>query len=239
MLPEKIDYSVFDETDYLNIILQRSEVLHDVPKPGKLVNAWSEGDEIGLLKVVSEKKEILAERALTDIQSEFETIRASLGARSPKRIADIGCGYGFFSFLAGFEFGSELLLVDIEENDHRHFGFASEGAAYSSLERAVQFLVANGISNEKISVVNPVETEITSSGKVDLVISLLACGFHFPVETYMDYFSNNVVSGGKIILDIRQRKFDEQTELLSKLGEIEVIGDSWKNRSRVLITKTA
>ncbi|MDC0737867.1 class I SAM-dependent methyltransferase [Cognatishimia sp. SS12] len=237
MKKPEIDSSVFDDRDYLNIILQRSEVMHDVSKAGKLVKAWSEGDETGLLKVVSEKGSLLAERAFADISEEFEVILSSLNGWVPKSVADVGCGYGFFSLLCARAFNSNLFLIDVEENDHRHFGFSKEGAAYSSLQRAEQFLAKNGAGNVKVTSLNPLETDVCSAGDIDLAVSLLACGFHFPVDSYLEFFEENVVPGGRIILDIRQKKFESQVNTLAHLGHIEVISDAWKNRSRIMITK--
>lgn len=237
MKTEELDYSCLDERDFLNIVIQRSEVLHDVKSPGKLVNAWSDGDELGLLKVVREKGSELAQRSYSLISNEFDDISKALGDWVPRSVADIGCGYGFFSLLAARAFQSDVTLIDAEENDYRHFGFSDDGAAYSSLQRAVEFLKSNGADNVDILPINPVETDVTSTGQVELAVSLLACGFHFSVDSYIPFFENNVSPGGKIILDIRRRSFDPQTKALSHLGDIEVINDSWKNRSRIIVTK--
>lgn len=236
---QPLDYSVFDTRDFLNVILQRSDVLHDVSKPGKLVQAWSEGDETALLKIAEEKNTVLAERALTSIGDESTRIFDALGDFTPRSMADIGCGYGFFSWHVAQRFNPRLILIDLEENDHRHFGFSNEGAAYSSLERAAAFVRSNCSDDVDITTLNPEETDPQDIGMVDMAVSLLACGFHFPVDSYLDFFRNNVTPGGKIILDLRQRKLDSQIETLSSLGEIAIIDDVWKNRSRVMITKAA
>jgi len=239
MTSPHIDFSCFDERDLLNIVLQRAEVIHDVRRPGKLVSAWTDGDEDGLVKVVKEKGVTIAERAFSEISKEFDNIVSNFDGWSPKSVADIGCGYGFFSLLAARKFSSDLTLIDVEENDYRHFGFSEEGAAYSSLQRAVEFLNSNGAEVVTVTPINPIETDVTSTTQVDLAVSLLACGFHFPVETYLEFFETHVAPGGKIILDIRKRRMEPQIEALSHLGDIITLDDSWKNRSRIMLTKPA
>lgn len=45
---------------------------------------------------------------------------------------------------------------------------------------------------------------------LDLVISLVSWGFHFPVSTYLDQVHDLLREGGRLILDLRKRK-DQDT----------------------------
>ncbi len=234
--PEALDYAMFGPEDHLKFVLQRSEVLWDVKRPGRLVKAWTEGDPAPLEAAVAEKGAAIPARVVADIGAEYRALMAALGAPAPRRVADIGCGYGVFDLFAARETGAEVILIDIEANDRRHFGFAEEGAAYSDLSRAVAFLTRNGVPVEKVRALNPEREDLHAVGEVDLAVSLLACGFHFPVSAYMPFFERNVAPGGRIVLDLREGQFARQSEQLAPLGALREI-DRRGNRRRVVIEK--
>jgi len=39
---------------------------------------------------------------------------------------------------------------------------------------------------------------------VDLILSLLSCGFHYPVDTYAGLIDRSLRKGGRVILDVRK-----------------------------------
>ena len=234
--PEALDYAMFGPEDHLKFVLQRSEILWDVKRPGRLVKAWTEGDAAPLEAAVAGKGAEIPARVVAEIGAEYRALMAALGAPAPRRVADIGCGYGVFDLFAAREAGAEVILIDIEANDRRHFGFAEQGAAYSDLSRAVAFLTRNGVPPEKVRALNPERDDLHAVGEVDLAVSLLACGFHFPVSAYMPFFERNVAPGGRIVLDLREGQFARQSEQLVPLGALREI-DRRGNRRRVVIEK--
>lgn len=234
--PDTLDYAMFGPDDHLKFVLQRSEVLWDVKRVGRLVKAWTHGDAAPLEAAVAEKGADIPARVVADIGAEYRALMAALGAPAPRRVADIGCGYGVFDLFAAREAGAEVILIDIEENDRRHFGFAEEGAAYSDLARARAFLTRNGVPAERVRTLNPEREDVHALGEVDLAVSLLACGFHFPVAAYMRFFERNVAPGGRIVLDLREGRFAPQCAELAHLGALREI-DRRGNRRRVLIEK--
>ena len=234
--PLQLNYGMFSHEDLVNIVLQRSEILHDIKSSGQKIRAWEDGDASELDAIVTEKSEALAMRAASVIQDEFEVLRPIMDPISPKSIADIGCGYAFFDLFAHKAYDCDLLLVDIEENERRHFGFNSEGAAYTSLSVARSFLVGNGVPDQHITTWNPQSEELGEVERVDVALSLLSCGFHYPVDMYMPFFRFGVRKGGKIILDLRIAQFSQISKTLSVLGEVETIATA-KDRRRVVVHK--
>ena len=232
----KLDYSMFDDEDHLNFILQRSEILFDVPKRGRLVKDWSNGSKLPLQSIVAEKGELLARRATRVIGEEFDHLRTVLDGINTGSIADIGCGYAVFDLFMSKTYGSEIILIDLEENDHRHFGFNAEGAAYSNLSKAVDFLTQNGISAETVTKLNPESDDVMAIDPVDIAVSFLACGFHFPVDTYLPFFREKVSPGGHIILDLRKATSAEQMGKLSDIGEVSILNEAG-NRRRVMVRR--
>ncbi|MCO8146274.1 class I SAM-dependent methyltransferase [Rhodovulum tesquicola] len=233
----ELDCSVFDRDDLVNIILQRSEVLADIPDAGRLVKAWSTGETRGIEAVVADRGARIARDAAAVVAREFAALRPHLDPVAPGRIADIGCGYAFFDLFAARAYGAELTLIDLEANAHRHFGFETEGAAYSDLGRARAFLIANGVDSGRIRTLNPARADPLTLPQVELAVSFLACGFHFPVDAYIAFFRDRVAPGGRILLDLRMRNFKPQARLLETLGTLCVIRESRKS-ARVLIERS-
>lgn len=234
--PEQLDVTMFDEPDLLNFILQRSEILFDIPRAGRMIRDWSNGSTGALDTVVAEKGRVLAQRAIATIGAEFEKLRPVLDTIPNKSVADIGCGYAVFDLYLARAYNSKLTLIDLEANDHRHFGFESEGAAYSDLDTAVRFLESNGVAAKSIQKMNPEKADIMSLEPVDLALSFLACGFHFPIDGYLDFFAQKVKPGGHILLDLRKKTFQEQCSKLDDLGEVTILDDAQKY-ARVLVKR--
>jgi SAM-dependent methyltransferase len=236
--PGALDYSMLTHNDLINIVLQRSEVLRGERQPAAIIKAWEAGDTGPLDRIVETQGAALAQRAVQTIRTEFEGLVPVLDKIRPKRIADIGCGYAFFDLFLHHRYGCDLLLIDVEENEHRHFGFQQEGAAYTNLQTGRAFLVANGVSDSQISTWNPEKEDPDDTEHVDLAFSFLSCGFHYPVDMYMPFFRFGVVPGGSIILDIRGLQFQDEKRTLNRLGSLKILTQG-KGRKRVWIKRGA
>lgn len=227
----------FGRQDLVNLILQRSEVLYDVPRSGLVIRAWNAGDMAPILAEVERLGEEIARRAAAVIHAEYLVLKPVLAKIGPGRIADIGCGYAFFDLFAARDLHARVLLIDLESNERRHFGFAETGAAYSSLEVARRLMEENGIAPEAIATLNPAEADPVGAGSVDLATSFLSCGFHYPVDGYLEYFARAVAPEGHVLLDLREANAAPQLEALAKLGRVEDLAAPPKAR-RVLVTKS-
>lgn len=220
-----LDVSAFAEGDLANIVLQRSSVLYGLSrKPGDIIRAWEAGDAAPLDAAVSELQGAIALRAAAGIRAEYEEVAPLIAEAGPRRIADIGCGYALFDLFAHRATGASLLLVDIEQNERRHFGFDAQAAAYSNLSVARAFLEANGVEPSRIETINPADAPLDAAEPVDLAVSFLSCGFHYPVSAYAPFFREGVRPGGRIILDLRRRRAARQIADLQALGSVREIG---------------
>ncbi|MDZ4137159.1 MAG: class I SAM-dependent methyltransferase, partial [Paracoccaceae bacterium] len=180
----------------------------------------------------------IARRAAGVIHAEYRALLPLLRELAPKRVADIGCGYAFFDLFVARDPGAALVLIDLENNEHRHFGFNPEGAAYSSLATAKALLVANGVSARKITTLNPRETAPENVKPVDLAVSFLSCGFHYPVDAYLPFLDKALAPGGAAIFDLRGSTAAEQSAQLSRFGTLTDLPAPAKAR-RVLLRKVA
>lgn len=231
-----LNLAALTRSDLLNLILQRSEVMFDRPKLGKIIKAWSAGDDGPINAVIDEMGVEIARRAAGVIRAEYRALEPLLQDLAPKRLADIGCGYAFFDLFAAQGLGCHLLLIDLENNDRRHFGFAEEGSAYSSLNVARNILEGNGISASKITTLNPRDKSPETATPVDLVVSFLSCGFHYPVDIYLPFIEKAVTPNGAAIFDLRKNTADEQAAKLARFGSLTDLPAPPKAR-RVLLRK--
>lgn len=229
-----LDMSVFGRADLLNMILQRSEVLYDSPSGVRAVRGWMAGDHHDIEAEVDRLGVTVARRTAAVILGEYRAMRDTLLALGPRRVADIGCGYALLDLFLYRDCAPDLVLIDIEANEGRHFGFAEEGAAYTSLAVARAFLTANGVPDDRIATVNPTRDDLGALPAVDLAMSIASCGFHYPVGTYMDFFRGSVTPGGTVLLDLRRSTFAAQAPALEALGQLREIPGHPKARRVVL-----
>ncbi|MFN7224680.1 MAG: class I SAM-dependent methyltransferase [Paracoccaceae bacterium] len=233
-----LDLSMFTADDLQNLILQRSEVLYDMPRSGRVIRAWNDGDDGPIRDCVERYGDVIARRAAGVIHAEYRSLAPVLLAHPPKRIADIGCGYALFDLFVARDTKASVLLIDIEQNTRRHFGYAAEGAAYSNLSVARRLLEANGIATKRIETLNPEREDLAAAAPVDLAVSFLSCGFHYPASSYASYFRDQVLPGGAIMLDLRAATASAQLAELSDLGTLEDLPAPPKAR-RILLRKPA
>ena len=69
--------------------------------------------------------------------------------------------------------------------------------------------------------------EIDTGKKLDLVLSLISWGFHYPVGVYLDRVYELLNDDGRLILDVRTRT-DGLNVLTQKFGSYEVILETAK-----------
>jgi hypothetical protein len=231
-----LDVSVFSESDVVNLIAQRSEILFDADGD-HVMRQWSAGNEGPARDAVQARGDTLIRRAAGTIRAEYEDLRPTLAALAPGSLADIGCGYAIYDLFHWRDFPGRLVLIDLESTESRHFGYRESGAAYTSLETARRFLTANGVPSGDITLVNPARKALPKR-KVDLAVSFLSCGFHYPVETYLDFFRDGVTARGAVILDVRGRRLRGAAAALSTLGEVsEVTAAANGKAARILMRR--
>ncbi|MFT7108300.1 MAG: hypothetical protein ACJAVT_002835 [Yoonia sp.] len=125
-----LNIDAFGPADVVNIILQRSEIIRDQRRPGKIINAWADGDDAPGLALVDKMGSVLVGRAAAVIWLEYLELKGTIEKIEPKSLADIGCGYAIFDLFLWQDFQSRLVLIDLESTQTRHFGFKETGAAY-------------------------------------------------------------------------------------------------------------
>ena len=188
---------------------------------------WETGDKALLEQEVKDRRDDIIQGAMLEIYQEYIPLKQSLAGAKIKSVCDIGCGQGINDVFLQNDFQPSFTLVDIEETDDQYHNWADSGSGYASLESAKNLLMENGVPVSSIEMVNPSkDTRDINFETFDLVTSLYSCGFHYPVDEYIDLFVNTVKKGGAVCLDIRGRYLKQGGEGLSKLravAEMEVV----------------
>jgi SAM-dependent methyltransferase len=172
------------------------------------------------------------------MRSEYLSIRDSLPKKCSS-ILDIGCGVAGIDVLISKHYKGKptfYLLDKTKIEKSVFYDFKPRGAFYNSLDIAKKMLIQNGISERCVHCIEATDSnQIDTHCKVDLVISLISWGFHYPIETYLDIVYDKLTEGGSLILDVR--KGTNGIELLNnKFGRVDVIYDGVTGQ-RVLVLK--
>lgn len=165
------------------------------------------------------------------MQLEYNVIRDHL-PNNCFRILDIGCGIAGIDIFIYNHYSSEKIcffLLDKSQIDTGvHYGFKQHGEFYNSLSLAKKTMVLNGIPGSNINLLEATENGyIAIKEPVDLVLSLISWGFHYPVSTYLDNVYEILSDKGVLILDVRKGT-DGIQKLENKFGNHYVICDRQK-----------
>jgi SAM-dependent methyltransferase len=140
-------------------------------------------------------------------EKDFELCLPFLDDTLPKdsKILDIGCGLGMFDvFLSKKYEKSTVFLQDksdtIDMINRKYNGFNQKYYYYNNLDLLTEFISSNSVKNYKI--INGEEL-FNINEKFDLIMSLLSCGWHYSLTTYLDYIKNHLTDTGKLIIDVR------------------------------------
>ena len=164
-----------------------------------------------------------------DMANEYAEIAPHLPPRAVA-ILDIGCGVGGIDVLLHRHYGTpRLYLVDrTHTSDKVYYGFAERGAFYNSFETTRRLLTGNRIPEKDLRFreVNE-ECRLDVPEQVDLVVSLISWGFHYPVPVYADQVRALLRPGGRVILDVR-KETDGRAQLEARFPRVTTISETRK-----------
>ena len=152
----------------------------------------------------------IIDRYLTDMEREYLSIKDFL-PNNCSRLLDIGCGIAGIDIFLNQHYLNlnrdvDFFLLDksdIEKNVY--YMYEEKGAFYNSLDLAKETLVNNGIKKTSVHLIEATEkNEIKINKDIDLVLSLISWGYHYPVKTYLEKVYDLLSEGGVLILDIRK-----------------------------------
>lgn len=152
---------------------------------------------------------------------------------------DIGCGIAvinlFISEKLNGKFGKLFLVDKTEMEKSIHYGYQDTASFYNSLDLAKETLTDNGFDANKLEVIEPAGNTINLKEKIDMVISVIAWGFHFPVNAYLQEVHESLNENGCLIIDIRKGTNGTE-ELKSVFREVTLIAE-YEKYERVFCRK--
>ena len=177
---------------------------------------------------------------LTDMKAEYDAISEHLPDRC-ESVLDIGCGIAAINIFLQRHYGraTDFFLLDRSHMEDRIvYSLEERASLYSSLELAQEVLSRNGIDNSQIHLLETADSnDIHVEKPIDLVISLISWGFHYPVSVYLDEVYDVMATGGHLIMDVRDGTSGVD-DIGEKFGNVTAIG-TMARRTRVLAVKRA
>jgi len=136
------------------------------------------------------------------MEQEFNILKPYL-PESCKTIMDIGCGVGGIDVLLDQHYTEvELYLADNNiVSEKPIYGFDRGKSFYNSFHATTEMMELNGV--KKYCLVDVSIDDISQHRNMDLIISLLSWGYHYPVQTYIEKVRNIISPTGRLIMDIR------------------------------------
>ena len=130
---------------------------------------------------------------------------------SVNTIMDIGCGLGIINIYLNkfFEKKPIFFLLDKNRIDRKiKYGFSLNYESYNDLNETKNILLENEINSDCVHLFD-VERQFQINKKIDLVISLISMGYHYPINSYIELFRNCCTKNTVFIYDIGENQYDE------------------------------
>lgn len=208
----------FDSIDEYACALLGFQRTKQISKPAR--TAWQEGNRDVLLAEVIDRRADIVRGAFLEIYQEYLPLKKLLEGAEVASVCDIGCGQGINNVFLHLDFAPKFTLVDIEHTDNQYHFWADSGSGYASLEAAKTLLKENGVKASDIKAINPTKTKLDlSKNKFDLVTSLYSCGFHYPIDDYLEVFLSTIENNGIVCLDLRKRYLKRGSDALKALQQ--------------------
>lgn len=218
------EYALFQRTDLLpsrrsGLAFRVADKLHLRPSWDSFVRSHAEGHAAEVLHEYRQEMRAQFDRRVAFIPDH---------ARS---VLDVGCGLaGIDQFIYEHLRGNDpsFYLLDRTQVEQRvWYSFKAEGAFYNSLDLARANVIRNGVPENRVHCIEaPNDGNLDGFVRsVDLVISTISWGFHYPIRTYLESVSRIMSDGGVLLVDIRtgtdglkelDRKFPRSTEVVGE-----------------------
>jgi SAM-dependent methyltransferase len=228
---EALPYVLYQRTEYLS-----DRLIHRILN--KVRSRFPTLQHLTTRFEASFYKDVITRSFSADMEKEAESLRPHLPSPCQKML-DIGCGVaGVDAFLSQqLEGRADIFLLDKTQVDDKvYYKFERRGSFYSSLQVARDLLIANHVSSDHIHLEEATEDgRIQAEQDLDLVISLISWGFHYPVETYLERVYTLLRTGGRLILDVR-KDTDGEERIRRRFSQVERIQET-KRSYRLLAIK--
>lgn len=140
---------------------------------------------------------------------DYETIATYLPEKA-QHILDIGCGLATIDLKLADKYPEAhyWLLDKSEMVEKSPRGFHEKYFFYNSMDLVGEFLCGNGMKEEAIHLIEDT-LEPLYGRQYEVILSLLSCGWHYPLETYLWFIKSHLAEGGVLVIDVRCNPLQE------------------------------
>lgn len=229
------EYALFQRTDLLPP--RRSGLVFRIADRLRLRQSW---DSFVRSHAAGRASEVLHDYS-REMRAQFDR-RIAFIPRSTRSVLDVGCGLAgidlhIYEHLRGND-PNFYLLDRTRVEDRVWYSFKPKGAFYNSLELAKLNLIRNGVPENRVHCLEaPDDGNLDGVIRsVDLVISTISWGYHYPINLYLESVARIMSEGGVLLVDIRkgtnglaelERQFPLLTEVVDE-GETHLVVKSVK-----------
>jgi len=143
-------------------------------------------------------------------KSEYKAISRHID--NPKTVLDMGCGLGRMSVYLNWMLRDDsihYILADSTSGripEKVRYGWNPDSGFYNDLKETFDFCRLNGLNN--FETFDLKEQKLDTLNDVDLVMSFLSVGFHYPIELYMNKLLEISSPKCVMIFGVRKEKYN-------------------------------
>ena len=166
----------------------------------------------------------LAQKVFIKIKKEFDSIKQYL-PENVNNIMDIGCGIGLIDIFLNNHYPDckKFYLLDKNIIDKKIvYGFSDNYESYNINNITKNFLINNNVGEHKINLID-VDNEFSiQPNSIDLFISLVSMGYHYPVSKYLEIMKETSKDNSIFIFDIAT-EYQDINYLKKHFSDIKVV----------------
>ena len=146
-------------------------------------------------------------------ESEYSTMQSYID--SPSKILELGCGLGRMSVYLNWKLDNDPLFILADSTWKKpikkvKYGWKpKEKVFYNNLNVTKDFCNLNGLENHQVFDLQ--KESLIKLSNIDLVISFMSVGFHYPIDNYLDTLLNITTKNCTMIFGIRKDTYTENS----------------------------
>ena len=168
----------------------------------------------------------LKKEFIEDMVKEYQLMNPFLPEKC-ESILDIGCGIGGIDVLLDKHYNHpKIYLFDSNfTSDKIVYGFSDKTSFYNDMLATKDMMILNNIKNYFFL---NIKYGFEHLEHIDLIISLLSCGYYYSVEKYLYQIDKSLSYNGTLIIDIRQgtKQIEKVKEYFPKIDIISTYNKS-------------
>ena len=164
------------------------------------------------------------------MRREFDELAPHLPDHA-QTILDIGGGLGAIDIFLLDRYRLDrphVHLFDKNEiaDDVRYF-FGNMPSAYNLFDATQDFLTANGVAADAFTQIDAGAGPFPTALRPDLVVSLIAWGYHFPVGVYLPSVLDCLSDDGCLVIDVR-KETGGINEIMSAFSDVILVRETFR-----------